>query len=90
MSDMQQLQGFLDQIDALAPACLADYLPDDAPELDEGSPVLIHGTLATYRGVVVQVLNAWRVRVRYWCDVRREWRVGAVDEWRCEWYEWRG
>ncbi len=90
MSDMRQLQSFLDQLDALAPVPFADTLDFDPPELDEGSPVLIHGTLATYRGVVVQVLNGGRVRVRYWCDVRKEWRVGAVDEWRCEWYEWRG
>lgn len=67
-----------------------DFLPFDAPEWDEGSPVLIHGSLATYRGIVVQVLNERRVRVRYWCDVRREWRTGAVDTGRCEWYEWRG
>lgn len=45
--------------------------------------VWMHGSLATYPAVVVNIYSETnRVVINYWCDIRETWLRTAVDSWR--------
>lgn len=50
-----------------------------------GWNVTIHGDLATYPAVVLDVYpDTGRAKVQYWCGVRQAWQTGGVDLCRLE------
>ncbi len=77
MSDMQQLQGYLDQLDALAPVPFADALDFDPPYVDD--PDWLIGRVVKYNRRLYRVeavKDTWRATWAHLIPL-----TGFLDKW---------